>query len=88
MENRRKILTIEILPLALTSIIAVATCLSTYFSYRTAVIANGQESREQRKEILEWVKMISDVMDRVEKMEEKSDSASSSSEDSSSNKPL
>jgi len=49
MNHRRKLLTLEILPLLLTAVIAIAAALSAYFSYKVAVIASIQENREQRQ---------------------------------------
>lgn len=69
MENRRKILTLEVMPLVLTAIIAVATCVSSYYAYKTAMIVSGQESREKRKEIIEWIKLLSEFTEKVEKIE-------------------
>lgn len=66
MNHRRKLLTLEILPLLLTAVIAIAAAFSTYFSYKVAVIASIQENREQRQELTEWIKLLSDIIDKNE----------------------
>ena len=69
--SNRKILTLEILPLILTAIIAVTACLSTYFTYKTAQIVQGQESREKRKELAQWISVMNEVLNTVNALEEK-----------------
>jgi cell division protein FtsL len=82
--DKRKIFTLELLPLALTTIIALSACFSTYYTYQTAKIASGQENRERRKEIIEWVTLLKGIAETVNKLEQ--ESASKSEADTSSNK--
>lgn len=51
---RRKV--IELLPLILTAIIAVAACLSTYYSYKSIKIASELKGIQSRQEIFGYIK--------------------------------
>ena len=66
----RKVLTVEMLPLLLTAVIAVAACISTYFTYQTAKIASEQVAREQRRELIEWVTLFKELSETVKKLEQ------------------
>jgi|TARA_R110001583_G_scaffold131437_1_gene283169 cell division protein FtsL len=79
--HNRKILTLEILPLILTAIIAVTACLSTYFTYKTAQIVQGQESREKRKELAQWISVMNEVLNTVKVLEEKVEEQSTEKND-------
>lgn len=77
----RKILTLEIIPLILTAIIAVTACLSTYFTYKTAQIVQVQESREKRKELAQWISVMNEVLNTVNALEEKVEDQSTEKND-------
>ena len=66
----RKVLTLEMLPLFLTAVIAVSACISTYFTYQTAKIASEQVAREQRRELIEWVTLFKELSESVKKLEQ------------------
>ena len=71
--KKRRVVFFQIIPLLLTTTIAAATCLSTYFSYRTAFIAAEQNDREVRKEFIEWLALLQGSIDSVRALKEELD---------------
>jgi len=77
---KRKLITLEVLPLLLTAIIAISACASTYFAYQTAIIASGQESREERKELIQWMSLLKDLAESVSKLQKQEEPESTHSD--------
>ena len=70
LDDKRRVVFFQIIPLLLTSVIAIATCLSTYFSYQTAIISAEQNNREARKEFIQWVTLLRDSIESVTSLKE------------------
>lgn len=56
MENNKRKYLLDLLPIILTTVIAISACFSTYFSYQAIKIASEQKRIQSRQEILGYIK--------------------------------
>lgn len=67
MEKDKRKRLIDVLPLLLTTVIAISACFSAYFSYQTIKITREQKRIQSRQEIFGYVKAILDMANEYSK---------------------
>jgi hypothetical protein len=65
-KNKRKNI-LDLLPMILTTVIAVSACFSTYFSYQSIKIASAQKRIQFREEIFGYIKAFLEMANRQSK---------------------
>ena len=83
MQNNKRKYLLDLLPIILTTMIALSACFSTYFSYQTIKIAREQKRIQSRQEIFGYIKTFLEMA--KEHSNEKVDNETIKADDKASN---